>query len=123
MGLARVVGEMPTSRSAIIADGTIWQLLSEFWLMGRDIIPGFDTFYPIGLTNFFETDVRISPSATPVLCDGIYYTGFPRAADAPPSGLFYGGNDGNTGNSLSWICVPRHGNRPSKAPLTWLSNK
>ena len=94
----------------------------NFWLMGKDIVGGYDSYYPAGLTNFFEGDLRVQPAVTPVLSDGIYYFALPKATDSAPDSLVYGFGYYTRG-FMSHLSIPHHGRRPSKAPLTWPSDK
>ena len=98
--------------------------LFNFWLVGREAVEDFQGWSFVGLTNFFESDERVQPVLTPVVGDGTATFGLPKATDSPPVSLFYGnGNDPNTRGWMSFLAIPRHGKRPSKAPVTWPSDK
>ena len=71
--------------------------------------------------NFGHESEVSAPVLTPVMGDGVWFFGIPRATDKPPANLFApteevrstsAGND----ESMRYLCVPRHGKRPSPVP-------
>ncbi len=70
-----------------------------------------------------ESEIN-APVLTPVMGDGVWFFGIPRAADKPPPNLVSpteGASSASAGNdeSMRYLCVPRHGKRPSPVPTNF----
>jgi prepilin-type N-terminal cleavage/methylation domain-containing protein/prepilin-type processing-associated H-X9-DG protein len=68
-----------------------------------------------------EGDIR-QPALTPVLGDGVYpWWTRPRATDQPPHNLALGYVPGldSPVETMTGLCIPRHGGRPSPVPQQW----
>lgn len=77
-------------------------------------------------SNYFESESQVDePSQTPVLLDGLIWHTAPLATDRPPLSLVTGegppNNQGFSGNQglMDYVCIPRHGNRPSGLQKPW----
>jgi prepilin-type N-terminal cleavage/methylation domain-containing protein/prepilin-type processing-associated H-X9-DG protein len=74
-------------------------------------------FYQGPMPNFRSETEILQPSQTPFLSDGVAQAVLPYAKDLPSKSLFAGGKTGedpvSSYSMMSWVSIPRHGNRPS----------
>jgi prepilin-type processing-associated H-X9-DG protein len=84
---------------------------------------------PSSSTEYFADETQVVfPSLTPVIGDGISFSGWMRAECYPPVNLVYVWNPSLGGESFSWggpsypagpYEIPRHGRRPNTIPTAW----
>jgi len=103
-------------------DGRSGSYAFNTWLWGElSLIPDFpeEDYYKV------EGDI-VQPSFTPVLADSVFWYGFPRATDPPPSSLVYGHVPSDLGHAVGFIgfmSLPRHGSQPNRIPKAWPSKQ
>ncbi len=65
-----------------------------------------------------ESDIT-HPQLTPTFADSIWLATLPFASDSPPANLVDPRANGYTGSQMSYVAIPRHGNRPNPVPTDW----